>query len=86
MKKGLWPVGSTVTLKDVEKKITIIGLGVTDADSNKEYDYIGVPYPEGFLGNKAMILFQHKEIEKVNFIGYMDTEYQKLYTKLEENE
>lgn len=49
--KDLLPVGSIVLLKGGVKKTVIIGvLQVSEENPEEMYDYIGVPYPEGYLG------------------------------------
>ena len=45
--KDLLPIGSVVLLKDATKKLVIIGVLQVNAEQNKMYDYLAVPYPEG---------------------------------------
>ena len=49
--KDLLPIGSVVLLKDATKKLVIIGVLQVNAEQNKMYDYLAVPYPEGYLGS-----------------------------------
>ncbi len=46
----------------------------TESGEDIAYDYIGVPYPEGYIGQEAAMLFNHESIEKVVFIGYSNDE------------
>lgn len=73
--KRLLPIGSVVLLKNGIKKLMVIGLVPYDKDSpDKIYDYIGVLYPEGFLGDETNFLFQHEDINDVIFEGYDNPE------------
>lgn len=53
--KDLLPIGSVVLLKDATKKLVIIGVLQVNAEQNKMYDYLAVPYPEGYLGQITII-------------------------------
>lgn len=72
----LLPVGSVVQLQNGKKKIVIIGILPTKMieEAQITYDYIGVPYPEGFLGFDSVLLFFHSSIEQVIFEGYDNQE------------
>ena len=76
MNNQLLPIGSVITLKGATKKLLIAGITVQREEDDKIYDYIGVPYPEGYIDSETMFLFFHKDIEQVNFIGYVDAEAQ----------
>ena len=70
----LLPIGSIVLLKDANKRLMIYGVGQTDQSENKEYDYIGVMYPEGNMGEGSQYLFNHSDIARVDFRGFDDPE------------
>ena len=53
-------------------------------DPGEEYDYIGVPYPEGNMGQDYQYLFYHNDIEEIFFKGYEDVERQEFIENLEE--
>lgn len=72
--KELLPVGSIVRLKEAKKRLIIIGIAQVKPDENKLFDYLAVPYPEGFLGEDANFLFQHEDIDSVDFTGFSDPE------------
>lgn len=75
--KDLLPVGSVVILEGGTKKVMIVGIlqAKNQEDGNaKIYDYLGVPYPEGYLGEESAFLFQHESIREVNFRGYDEEE------------
>ena len=83
--KNLLPVGSVVLLKNGEKRLMIDGVLQTDDGGNgKEYDYIGVLYPEGHIGEEHRYLFNQNDIEKVYFRGYEDEERTVFIEKLDE--
>lgn len=73
--KDLLPVGSIVLLKDGEKKLMIYGIMQNDAGgTGKNYDYLGVLYPEGHIGEGFQYLFNHEDIDEIIFRGFEDTE------------
>lgn len=48
--KSLLPIGTVVLLKGAKKKLMIIGVKQTNAETDEEFDYLGVIYPEGNIG------------------------------------
>lgn len=83
--KNLLPIGSIILLKGGEKKLMIYGIKQTDEEgTDKEYDYIGVMYPEGNIGSEYQYLFNHEDIVDVVFRGFEDTERKAFIDKLAE--
>ncbi len=80
--RELLPIGSIVLLKEGKKKAMIFGIKQTDKASGKEYDYIGVVYPEGNLGEQLQFFFQHENIDQVFFRGYEDEDRNSFIEKL----
>ncbi len=80
--RDLLPIGSIVLLKDGEKKLMIDGIKQTNLDNNIEYDYHGILYPEGYIGNDFQFLFNHEDIDQVIFNGYQDEEREEFIDKL----
>lgn len=72
--KDLLPIGSIVLLKDATKKLMIIGVLQVKPDENKVYDYLGIPYPEGYIGENNNFLFSHEDINDIIFTGYSNPE------------
>lgn len=70
----LLPIGTIVLLKDAKRKLMIYGIGQTDATNNVDYDYIGVLFPEGNMGEGSQFLFNHSDIEQIIFKGYDNEE------------
>lgn len=69
------PIGSVVLLNGGTKKLMITGF-CSEANDNKGkvYDYSACTYPEGFLTNNQIILFNHDDINQLIYIGYEDDE------------
>ena len=83
--KQLLPIGSVVLLKDGQKKLMIFGIMQTDTGAdNAEYDYIGVMYPEGNVGEEMQFLFNHSDVAEVFHRGYEDEERNTFLAQLEE--
>ena len=82
--KELLPIGSVVLLKEGKKKLMTFGVKQTDANTKKEYDYIGVLYPEGNIGDGGQFLFNHDAQGLISLMG-KDTFIENL-TKYYENQ
>lgn len=80
--RDLLPIGSIVVLKNGKKRLMIFGVKQTDNNTQKEYDYIGVLYPEGNMGELGHYLFQHEDIESIFFRGYEDQDRDVFIDKL----
>lgn len=72
--ENLFPIGTVVLLNEGTKKLMIIG--ILQESQGKRYDYMGVTYPEGFMGPEYMFLFNQEDIQNVFYLGFMDSEYQ----------
>ncbi|GLG91566.1 DUF4176 domain-containing protein [Sellimonas catena] len=82
--RDLLPIGSIVLLKDGEKKLMIIGIMQNDAgNTSKTYDYLGVLYPEGHIGEGFQYLFNHEDINEIFFRGFEDNERTEFLSRLE---
>lgn len=82
--RQLLPIGSVVKLKGAEKFLMIFGVRQTDTTENREYDYIGVMYPEGNLGENLRFMFDHDDIEETVFKGFENAERTEFLSKLHE--
>ena len=80
--KDLLPIGSIVLLSNAKKKLMIFGIKQSNEDADKEYDYIGVPYPEGNIGSEYQYLFNHSDISAIIFRGFEDIEHQNFRSAL----
>ena len=86
MAQQLLPNGSGVTLKSATKKLMTIGIEVEMEGDEKTYDYIAIPYPEGYIDSETMFLFMQEDIENVSFVGFVDAQLQVFRTALEETD
>ena len=69
------PLGTIVLLNGGEKRLMITGYCVMDAEGASDiYDYVGVLFPEGTYSSEENILFNHDQIVKVFFTGFVDDE------------
>lgn len=95
--KDYLPIGSVVLLKNGEKPLMIMGYKVKSIDkkaikddqlieTDKEYDYCGVLYPEGVISSYINCMFDHNDIKEVLFKGYDTDEFKKLYNFLNSRE
>lgn len=81
--KELLPIGTIVLLKDGEKRLMINGILQTDMNkTQKNYDYIGILYPEGHIGEGFQYLFNHEGISEIIFRGFEDSERDEFLDKL----
>ena len=79
----LLPIGTIVLLKEGEKRLMINGIKQTNASGDgKEYDYLGILYPEGHIGDEFQYLFNHEDISEIVFKGYEDDERKEFIAKL----
>lgn len=86
MYKELLPIGSVVILRGGLKKLMITGVTIAKEDEpDKFYDYIGVMYPEGFMGAESNFLFDHSDINDVVFRGYDNPERQSFIEFMEDS-
>lgn len=88
MKKDKYlPLGTVVILKGATHRLSIIGFCLVDdgKGNNRQYDYVGVFYPEGFAGKDKILCFDHDDIEKVYAEGYSDDSEKEFKKKLVEN-
>ncbi|EJQ09794.1 hypothetical protein IE3_03370 [Bacillus cereus BAG3X2-1] len=79
----LLPIGSVVKLEDLEQVIIISGRMVVSVDK-RDFDYIGVPYPVGYLGEEKVVCFNHDKIVEEMHRGYMTESELVLREKLVE--
>lgn len=70
----LLPIGSVIRLVNGKKSLVITGILQHDLETDVTYDYMAVPYPEGFISKEYVFFAQHENIEKVIFKGYSDSE------------
>jgi hypothetical protein len=90
----LLPNGSIVLLNGGNKRLMIYGRKqlvvdeeqadlVEDAVDTTMFDYIGVPYPEGYINQEFSYAFNHSDIQDIIFQGYEDDEEDAFQSILE---
>lgn len=85
MIRDLLPIGSVIMLREAKKAVMIYGIKQRDTeDPEKEYDYIGVLYPEGNIGPDFQYLFNHEDIVEVLFKGYETDELKEFLNTIAE--
>jgi len=79
------PLGSVVVLEGGTQRVIIVGRGLNVRAEDEVYffDYSGVPYPNGLIGDRVAY-FNHDSIEKVFFTGYSDDEDEIIVARLNE--
>ncbi|MED1613117.1 MULTISPECIES: DUF4176 domain-containing protein [Bacillus cereus group] len=66
----LFPIGLVVKLKELNQPVMVIGRMIISADKH-DFDYVGVPYSVGYLGDEKVLCFNHdKSVEEIHR-GYM---------------
>lgn len=80
----LLPIGSVVRLEKGRRKLMICGLKQTNSETGILYDYLGVLYPQGHMGQQFTFLFNHDMIEEVIQEGYADDEWYRFRDQLAE--
>lgn len=63
------------------QKVSAEDKKAAQADPSLVYDYMAVPYPEGYLGKGSIFLFNEENICEVCFRGY-DSDESKGFTQL----
>ncbi|MGG1630924.1 DUF4176 domain-containing protein [Rossellomorea sp. NRS-1567] len=64
-KSKLLPIGTVVKLKSVDKAVMIYGRHQIQKKTDKVFDYIAVPYPEGNLSEEFNVFFNREIIEEI---------------------
>jgi len=87
MKKNYLPLGSVVLLNGGKKKLMITGYLVSTPDyPDTIFDYCGCMHPEGLIRSDTICVFNHEEIRKVLFKGYLDIEEKEYLENLTKND
>ena len=80
------PLGSVVLMQGGTQKIMVVARGVSLKRGEKTFyfDYGGVLYPQGLMGNE-MAYFNHLDIRSLVFIGCNDADNQTVVQMLNDN-
>ncbi|MFS0635122.1 DUF4176 domain-containing protein [Mesobacillus foraminis] len=74
----LLPIGTVVSLNNLNQPMMIYGRMQTQNGAESIWDYVGCPYPLGFISKEYNVFFDHKQIEAVLFKGYESPQEQEL--------
>ena len=81
--KKFLPVGSIVRVKKMDFDMMITGFCIGDLRKKDTlYDYSGCMYPLGIVDSNKPFLFQHDDVEKVVYYGYISSEFKDFNDKL----
>ena len=77
------PIGSVVLLDGGYKRVMVTGFCVKqNKNQNKVWDYCGVIFPEGTLSSDQILLFDHKQIEKIYFVGFENDNEERFFKEV----
>ena len=76
------PNGTIVLLKGAAKKLMIYGRKQLKLDDEQMFDYLAVPYPEGYISPEYTYVFNHSDIEEIIFLGFDNEEEKTLQSIL----
>ena len=79
------PLGSVCRLKEGQKSIMVTGFGALNMQERKVYDYLGVIYPEGQITSEISLMFDHEQIQKVEYMGYDNDENKEFQKELNDH-
>ncbi len=65
------PIGSVVSLALDNTPLMIVGYTQVEEGINHVWDYAAIYYPIGYKNNK-FILFDHKQIDNIYYMGCID--------------
>ncbi|BCE05185.1 DUF4176 domain-containing protein [Bacillus paralicheniformis] len=68
------PIGTVVKIKSVRKPVMVYGRNQIQSSSQKKFDYVSVPYPEGNITEDYNLFFNHHMIEEILYMGYVTNE------------
>lgn len=80
--KELLPIGSVIRLRGAKKCLMIYGICQTESKTQTDYDYIGVVWPEGNIGARTHVMFNHCDVEEVVFTGLDNEQRQNFLERL----
>ena len=83
MKEKYLPLGTVVLLNGGTKRLMITGYCMKIKEKpGVVYDYSGCLYPEGTIKSDITSVFNHNQIQRIDFMGYSDVESKDFMNKL----
>lgn len=69
------PIGTICQLIGTDQKVAITGFCMKNENRpDKIFDYVACYYPQGVYDQNKNILFDHNQIEKVVYLGFINEE------------
>ena len=85
MPEKFLPIGTVCQLKGADQKVAITGFCMkNENNSDRVFDYVACYYPQGIIDENRNILFDHNQIERVLFMGYVNEEETAFKNKIKE--
>ena len=79
------PIGTVCKLKGAEQKVAVTGFCMKNENQpDKIFDYVACYYPQGIYDQNKNILFDHDQIERVEYLGYINEEEKAFKQKVKE--
>ena len=83
MKEKYLPLGTVVLLNGGTKRLMITGYCMKIKEKpGVVYDYSGCLYPEGTIKSDITSVFNHNQIQRIDYMGYTDPESKEFMIKL----
>ena len=83
MKEKYLPLGTVVLLNGGTKRLMITGYCMKIKEKpGVIYDYCGCLYPEGTIKSDITSVFNHSQIQRIDYMGYIDSESKEFMNKL----
>lgn len=72
----LLTIGTIVRIKKMASgmNMMIVGYYPIEKETETLFEYSGILYPQGFIGERSIFLFYAEDIEEIIFDGYSDEE------------
>ncbi|CAM3825686.1 DUF4176 domain-containing protein [Mesobacillus zeae] len=66
----LLPIGTVLLVQGIKQPVMVYGRKQLQGDTEKVWDYVACPYPQGHLGEDTNVFFSHSQIQEVVFKGF----------------
>ena len=76
------PIGSVCLLKGGKVPVMVTGYMGMNQESKEVFDYMGVVYPIGIISTNITLMFNHEQIEKLEFKGFENEECKDMLAHL----
>lgn len=70
-----FPVGTLVTINELDYPIVIIGHEIWLEAENKRFNYIGVQYPVGFIPDGEYVFLDHDQVVDILNLGLLHEQH-----------